>query len=179
MPAFIWLVGFVALLWAVALADALTGFDASQYGVIPRTREGLKGIALHAFVHGGFGHTLSNSGPLLVLGGITSLRGRATLFGVSAFIVLCGGALVWLFGRSASHIGASGLVFGYFGYLVARGLYERKFASLLIAFLIMMFYGVTIFFGVLPSGGFVSWEGHLFGLIAGVFAAYLASKIND
>jgi membrane associated rhomboid family serine protease len=75
-----------------------------------------------------------------------------------------------LFGRSAFHIGASGLVFGYFGFLVAVGLYERRIVSLAIASVTLFYYGGMIF-GVLPVNSFVSWEGHLFGLVAGIVAA--------
>ena len=90
--------------------------------------------------------------------------------GVSIFIILVGGLGVWAFGRSVIHIGASGLAFGYFGYLVARGWYERRLGSILIAIIVIVLYcGLIV--GVLPAPGFVSWEAHLFGLIAGVLAA--------
>ena len=77
---------------------------------------------------------------------------------------------MWLVGRPAVHIGASGLVFGYFGYLLAQGWYERSFVSIAVAVAVLLLYG-SIIFGVLPQGGFISWEGHLFGLVAGVLAA--------
>ena len=80
---------------------------------------------------------------------------------------------MWLVGRSALHVGASGLVFGYFGYLVARGVYERSIWSVVIALAVILIFGWGILFGVLPNGGLVSWEGHLCGLIAGVLVARL------
>ena len=89
---------------------------------------------------------------------------------MTLFVVLLGGAGVWLAARGGSHIGASGLVFGYFGYLVARGWYDRRIVSILIAIVVMVVYG-GLLFGVLPTGGRVSWEGHLTGLIAGVLVA--------
>ena len=85
------------------------------------------------------------------------------------------GAGVWLAGRDGVHIGASSLVFGYFGYLVARGFFERSFMSVLIAVAVAVFYGGLIF-GLLPLGGFVSWEGHLFGLIGGVILAWVSGR---
>ena len=85
-------------------------------------------------------------------------------------VIGVGGVGVWAFGRSAIHIGASGLVFGYFGYLVARGWYERKISSILVAIVVIVLYGGLIV-GVLPTPGLVSWEAHLFGLLSGVMAA--------
>ena len=132
------------------------------------------------FLHGDFSHLLSNTGPLVVLGGLISLRGHSRLFWSSVFITSVGrSALVWLVAGIVTgygiHIGASGLVFGYFGYLAARGLYERSLSSILISIAVIAVYG-TIIFGILPTNEFVSWEGHLFGLIAGVLYAGLVGK---
>ena len=89
---------------------------------------------------------------------------------VSIFVILCGGAALWLFGRVSYHVGASGLIFGYFGYLVARGWYERSTWAILAALLTLFLYGGLVW-GVLPGRAFISWEGHLFGMLAGVLAA--------
>ena len=93
---------------------------------------------------------------------------------VSVIVALVSGVGVWAVARNGIHVGASGLVFGYFGYLVARGWYQRSFSSIVVAILVVFFYGGLIF-GIVPSFGFVSWEGHLFGLLAGI----LAAKIID
>ena len=175
MHGFIWLLGFVAVLWVVAVLDTLTGIDFGRFGVVPRDSASLLGIPLHIFVHGDFLHLLSNTGPLLVLGGLVSMRGAGTLLATSVFITVFTGAGVWLAGRYGVHIGASGLVFGYFGYLVARGFFERSFMSLLIAVAVAVFYGGLIF-GLLPLDRFVSWEGHLFGLIGGIILAWIGGK---
>ena len=106
------------------------------------------------------------------------MRGSKTLIGVSLFVVVLGGLLAWFVGRPAVHIGASGLVFGYFGYLLAQGWYERSFVSIVVAVAVLLLYGGMIF-GVLPQGGFISWEGHLFGLIAGVLAARMGRDEED
>ena len=161
---------FVAAIWALAGVDFLMDNRLAEYGIVPRTVDGLWGIPLAPFLHGGFGHAFSNTVPLLMLGGLMATRGWQTLLGVTLFVVLLGGAGVWLAARGGSHIGASGLVFGYFGYLVARGWYDRRIVSILIAVVVMVVYG-GLLFGVLPTGGRVSWEGHLTGLIAGVLAA--------
>ncbi len=179
MHAFFWLLIFVASLWVAELADALTNLNLDQYGILPRDTAGLRGIPLSVFLHGDFSHLLSNTGPLVVLGGLISLRGHSRLFWSSVFITFVGGALVWLTAGIVTgygiHIGASGLVFGYFGYLTARGLYERSLSSILISIAVIAVYG-TIIFGVLPTQEGVSWEGHLFGLIAGVLYAGLVGK---
>lgn len=179
MHAFFWLLIFVASLWVVELADALTNLNLDQYGILPRNVTGLRGIPLSVFLHGDFSHLISNTGPLVVLGGLISLRGHSRLFWSSVFITLVGGACVWLVAGIVTgygiHIGASGLVFGYFGYLAARGLYERSLSSILISIAVIAVYG-TIIFGILPTNEFVSWEGHLFGLIAGVLYAGLVGK---
>ncbi len=146
------------------------GHQLNSWGTFPRTVHGLTGIPLSPFLHGSFGHVVSNSIPFLVLGGLIALRGRQVLLRVSFIVIGLGGAGVWALGRPAIHIGASGLVFGYFGYLVARGWYERKLGSILMAIAVIILYGGLIV-GVIPARSLVSWEAHLFGLIAGVLAA--------
>ncbi len=168
--AFVLLAVFVAAIWVLAGVDFLMDNRLTEYGIVPRTMDGLWGIPLAPFLHGGFGHVISNTVPLLMLGGLVAARGWQTLLGVTLFVVLLGGAGVWLVARGGAHIGASGLVFGYFGYLVARGWYDRRIVSILIAVVVIVVYGGLIF-GVLPTDGRVSWEGHLTGLIAGVLAA--------
>ena len=164
------LAAFVAAIWVLAAVNVVAGDRLDDYGIVPRTADGLWGIALAPFLHAGFGHALSNTVPLLMLGGLVAARGWRVLLGVTLFVVLLGGAGVWLVARGGSHVGASGLVFGYFGYLVARGWYDRRVVSILIAVAVMVVYG-GLLFGVLPTGGRVSWEGHLTGLLAGVLAA--------
>ena len=164
------IVGFAAVIWLVELVNSQMDHQLNGFGVIPRTVYGLIGIPLAPLLHGGFNHIISNTIIFLGLSSLVALRGRRTLLVVSVFIILVGGLGVWIFGRSAIHIGASGLVFGYFGYLVSRGWYERKIGSILIAIAVIIFYGGLIV-GVLPTPGFVSWEAHLFGLIAGILAA--------
>ncbi len=167
------LLTFLVAIWVVEVVNAFLGHRLNAYGVLPRTVEGLRGIPLSPFLHGGFGHLAANTLPLLVLGGLVAVRRRGNFLGVMVFIIFVGGAGLWLVGRSALHVGASGLVFGYFGYLVARGWYERSVLSILVALAVILVFGGGIFLGSLPTAGFVSWEGHLCGLAAGGLAAKL------
>ncbi len=186
---------FVGAIWIVHIVNGLLfDGDLNKYGLAPMALPyrwlsefelswayfaiSLRGILLSPLLHGSFSHLLSNTLPLLILGGFVALRGARTIVGVSLFVVVLGGLLVWLVGRPAIHIGASGLVFGYFGYLLAQGWYERSFVSLLVAVVVVILYGGMIL-GALPQGGFISWEGHLFGLIAGVLAARLGRDEDE
>ncbi len=157
-------------MWGVALVNILAGQRLLTFGIVPRTPEGLIGIPLSPFLHDGLAHLLANTVPLAVLGGLVVVRGRRSLMAVTAFIVLVGGAGVWLFARPSVHIGASGLVFGYFSYLIAGGWYNRSPLSIVLAVLVIFFYGGLIW-GILPATPRVSWEGHLFGLVAGILLA--------
>lgn len=167
-----WILGLVAFVWAVEVVNWTLDHQLSRFGILPRRVDGLAGIPLSPLLHGSIRHASVNTVPLLVLGGLVSLYGVGVFFRSSLVIVLLGGAAIWLFGRSSVHVGASGLIFGYFGFLVARGWYDRKLGSILVAVLTVFLYG-GIVWGVLPSAGQVSWEAHLFGLLAGVVAARL------
>lgn len=116
-----------------------------------------------------------NTGPLIVLGGLVSMNGRSPFSRASIFIVLLSGVGIWLVGRPAYHVGASALVFGYFGYLLAKGVFDRRIRSFLIALLVIAAYG-GLFWGMLPSVPYVSWEGHACGFVAGVMAAWLERR---
>ena len=164
------LLAIVAAMWVVELANTFMDHRLDEYGILPRTTDGLIGIPLAPFLHGGIGHVFSNTIPLLALGSLTIVLTKRDFVVTTLFIVLVGGAGVWLIGRSDYHVGASGLVFGYFGFLVARGWFDRRFFTILMAVAVLVLYG-SLLFGVLPTQGFVSWEGHLCGLLAGALAA--------
>lgn len=166
----------IALMWVVGMVNALLDYRLSEYGVIPRTAEGLIGIPLMPFLHGSFDHLVVNTLPAVVLGGFVAIQGSRKFLTATVFITLVGGGALWVVGRTAVHVGASGLIFGYFGYLIARAWYTRSLASVLIAVVVAVVYG-GILLGVLPffQEG-VSWEGHLTGLIAGGIAARLMWK---
>jgi membrane associated rhomboid family serine protease len=123
-------------------------------------------------LHESFGHLMANTPPLLVMGGLLMATTTRALLPVNALVISLGGGLVWVFGSCAIHIGASGLVFGWFGFLVVRGLVDRSLITLGAALVVGVLYG-SILWGVLPGQPGVSWEAHLFGAIAGATAAFL------
>lgn len=164
--------GLVLLMVVLEAINALLDHRLNTWGINPVSIHPFPAVLVAPFLHASFSHVLVNAGPLLVLGWLVLLRGFGKFLAVSLFIILMGGTGVWLFGREAFHIGSSGLVFGYFGFLVALGLFERQKQSLFISFLVFVLYG-GIFIGVLPTEARVSWETHLFGLIAGVIAAWV------
>ncbi|MGW0366361.1 rhomboid family intramembrane serine protease [Streptomyces sp. NPDC002990] len=171
------MVGWVTLLWLVELVDLATGHALDGYGIVPRETEGLTGIPLAPFLHFGFDHVASNTVPLLVLGFVAALSGIRRFLAVCAAVVVVDGLGVWLVSPSHSvTAGASGLIFGLFGYLLVRGFVERRPLGVAVGMLIAAFWGTTFLAGVMPTDSTVSWQGHLFGLIAGVGTALLLRR---
>ncbi len=167
----------LALVWLVEAVNLLFGHGFASWGILPRSLTGLVGIPLAPFIHGSLWHALSNTVPLLVLGGLTLTIGERRFWLTTLAIIVLSGLLVWLFARGAYHVGASGLVFGYFGVLVSRALIERKIISIAIACLVVALYG-GLLWGVLPSRSYISFEAHLFGLIAGVATVWLGHRFD-
>ncbi len=179
-----WLLALIVIIWIIEIINIFLQHQLNHYGIVPRTIPGLRGILFSPFLHGGMGHVISNTLPLLILGGLVALRGQTNFIGVTGFIIFAGGLGLWAIGRpwpwddaqSLVHVGASGLVFGYFGYLVARGWYERSLLSILVAAVVIFMFGSGMLFGLLPTTTYVSWEGHLSGLLAGALIARLTRK---
>ena len=172
---FIPLIVFVVAIWVVEAVNFILGHGLTAWGILPRQVSGLIGIPLAPFLHGGLWHAASNTLPLLILGSLMLIGGRARFWAMTTGIVLLGGFLVWLFARNALHVGASGLVFGYFGALLARAYIERSLLAIAIAGATMILFGGMLW-GVLPLRSYISFEGHLFGLVAGVAMAWLSHR---
>jgi len=149
----------------------------SQYGVTPRHVASLPGIIWAPFLHASFRHLAANTLPLLVLGGIICGRSKIEFAMVTVGGVILGGGLTWLFARNATHIGASGLIFCFFGYLASLAYFKRTFGALCLSVVCLFGYG-GVLQGLLPTSAAISWEGHIAGLLAGIVLAWLASKVK-
>ena len=169
--------GFVLLIWFLEIIDWLIlkgSLDA--LGVQPRTLVGLRGILFMPFLHGSFSHVLANTIPFLILGWLVMLGGISQFFTVAAVTIAVSGLGVWLFGSSNSvHIGASGVIFGFFGFILTKAYFERSLTSIVLAIFVFALYG-GLLLGAFPQRGGISWQGHLFGFIGGAAAAYLLTK---
>lgn len=169
------MLGWVALLWLIEAVDHATGNALDAYGITAREADGLTGIPLAPFLHFGFDHLASNTVPLLVLGFVTALSGIGRFLAVAAAITVADGFAVWLISPSQSiTAGASGLIFGLFGYLLVRGFVERSPLGVAVAVVIAAVWGTTFLAGALPTDSMVSWQAHLFGLLAGAAVAVLS-----
>jgi len=175
---FLILVGSLSVFWVVEIIDVVLPFwGLDQYGIRPRTERGLWGILASPFLHGGFDHLIGNSVPFLILGWLTMFRERWHFALVTVMAMLLGGLGVWTFGATGSvHIGASGVIFGYLGFLLLSGFFERRFGAILVSLGVGVAYGGLVW-GVSPSRPGISWEGHLFGFLAGILAAYVAARL--
>lgn len=162
----------ILLLWLIEAVDQL--FWQGQldfFGVEPRTLTGLRNIIFAPFLHKGFSHLLANTLPFLVLGWFVMLSGIREFVAVSLIAMLVSGGGVWVLGMPRTvHVGISGVIFGYLGFLLLRGYLERSTTAILLALLAGLLYGSMIW-GILPLQPNVSWLGHLFGLIGGGLAA--------
>ena len=166
-------------MWALEIADVFVlGGALDAFGIRPRDREGLPGILFAPFLHGGFGHLMANTVPYLIFGWLILLHGFRDFFTVLLLSIVVAGLGTWLIGAENSvHIGASGEVFAFFGFLLLRGWFHRSFGSILLSVAIFLAYG-GLLFGVLPNQPHISWEGHLFGFLAGGAAAWALAKVD-
>ncbi|KIF79113.1 peptidase S54 [Streptomyces sp. 150FB] len=167
---------WVALLWVLEVVDSATGGSLDTYGLSPRNFGELRDVIPMAFLHHGFAHLISNTVPLLVLGFIAALSGLRRFAAVVVTIMIIGGLGVWLTAPDHSNtVGASGVIFGLLGYLLVRGFVNRSGLDIVVGLVVLAVYG-SVLWGVLPGDPSISWQGHLFGLIGGVAAAFLFRK---
>ena len=168
---------FVALLFLIEILERVFRIPLDTFGIVPREIMGLKGIVFSPLLHGGFGHLMANATSLLILMTLLFSNPRYYPGNTMIFIWVVSGIGVWLFGRKSYHIGASSIIYGMVTYLVAAGIWMRSWVSFLISLVILFTYS-GLFWGVLPRNDHVSWEGHLCGAIAGVWAAAIWHKNN-
>ncbi|GAA2397823.1 rhomboid family intramembrane serine protease [Actinomadura vinacea] len=161
-------------MWVLEIADYVMNGALNDYGIRPHDVGDLPDIFTAPFMHGDFGHLIGNTLPFVILGFLAAARGVLKFLAASLIIIVVGGLGVW-FLSSANTLGSSILIFGFFGYLLGRGLFERRVIDLAIAVGVVLLYG-TMIFGVLPSDPSISWQGHLFGMLGGVLSSWLLRR---
>jgi membrane associated rhomboid family serine protease len=167
--------GVGAAMIGIHIVNLFTGGYLNSFGIEPREIGSAYTIATAPWLHADFGHLGSNLAAFVVLGSLVLLQGLRYFVKASALIIVLGGVLVWLLGRPGDHIGASGWIFGLWSLVIALAWFDRSPRNIAIALAVVFFYGGMIF-GVLPTQGYISFESHLFGAIAGIFAAFTLSK---
>jgi membrane associated rhomboid family serine protease len=188
----VWMVGgvtilsFVALLYVIELWDSLTGHRLDENGIRPMETDGLMGIIFAPLLHADWAHLMANTVPALVLGFLMTLAGLSRFIFATAIVWIVGGFGTWLIGNvgahcpyvgvscDPTHIGASGLIFGWLAFLIVFGFFTRRAWEIVVGLIVLFVYG-GILLGVLPGTPGVSWQGHLCGAVAGILAAYLLS----
>lgn len=167
----------IGILWAIQIINLLTKYNLNNLGIRTRSISGLSGILFSPFLHGGFNHLFFNTIPLFVLSALVLLDGYVVFYYVSCTIIILSGLLIWLFGQRGIHVGASGLIMGYFGYLLAKAYFHITGTTIILAGICLYYFGglvLSLFPGAKKN---VSWEGHIFGLLAGIFVAYYLPHI--
>ncbi|HXA48519.1 MAG TPA: rhomboid family intramembrane serine protease [Burkholderiaceae bacterium] len=173
------LIFFLGIMWGAECLNFLVDGRLDQYGIVPRSTIGLRGILFAPFLHVSFAHLITNSLPFFILGGFVMLRRTGDFLWVTAIVMLVGGLGTWLIAPADTvHVGASGVIFGYLGFLMARGYFERSLVSMVVSIAIGVTYG-SLIWGVLPGQTGISWQGHFFGLLGGIMAARLLVPRNN
>lgn len=171
----VWTVGII---WAVFLLNQIIPYEFNNLGIMPRKINGLIGVAVSPFLHGGLGHIISNSIPLFILTFALVALYNKIWVQVTVMSIIIGGLAVWLLappysGNNEVHVGASGVIFSYIAFLIFSGVFRRTIKTILVGLVILFLYGGSLIWGVLPTQPGVSWEAHLFGAIAGVLLAWI------
>jgi membrane associated rhomboid family serine protease len=164
-----------AFMIGVHIINVMLSYQLNRFGVFPRHLDSIWTILTAPFLHGSLAHLLNNLLGLCIFSALILVHSVRRYLLSSVFIIVSSGLLVWLFGRSATHIGASGWVFGLWSLCIATAWFERRVINIVIAVFVIIFYGGLIY-GVLPVDARVSFEYHLFGALMGFYCAYLNTK---
>lgn len=162
----------LAILWAIQLVNALLSYRLNRLGLYPRHIQGIPGILLSPLLHGSFTHLFFNSIPFFVLFDFILMDGQPFAIHLTFFIVVINGILLWLFGRPGCHVGASGLIMGYLAYLLVSAYHSPSIKSVLLGLICLYYFG-SLLLSVFPKEERVSWEGHFFGVIAGLSVIFM------
>ncbi len=166
----------LAAMWVLEVVDVALDHRLDQYGIEPRDPDGLVGVVAAPFLHADFGHLIANTIPFVALGIIIGLQGVARVLAVTGIVLVVSGLGTWLVAPDNSiHIGASGIVFGYATYLLARGIFNRDVIEIAIGLGVAAIWGTALLGGLIPQDG-ISWQGHFFGAVGGVLAARVLAR---
>lgn len=172
------ILAFTVAMYLVEAVDGFLHHSLDADGIVPRSLSGLDGIVWAPMLHGGWGHLFANTLPVLIFGFLVMAGGLTRWIAVTALIWVVSGVGVWLTGATGtSTIGASGLAFGWLAFLLVRGLFNRSLGQIVIAALLLLCWGGTLW-GILPGNPGISWQAHLFGAIGGILAAWLAARAD-
>ncbi len=166
----------LAILWGIQIINAVSGYKLNHLGIYPRQVKGSLGIIFSPWLHGSYSHLFLNSIPLFILANFVLINGWGIFISVTLTIMLVCGLLTWLFARKAYHIGASGIIMGYWSYLLVNAYYQHSMLAIILA-LVCLYYFSSMLLNIFPNKPTSSWESHLFGLISGVAAAYAAPNV--
>ncbi|TAF32306.1 MAG: rhomboid family intramembrane serine protease [Cytophagales bacterium] len=167
-----WPFFFVVLIWMIEITNAVFRLNLEKFGVLPRDIEGAVGILASPLLHADWSHLISNTVPFFILTSAVAMFYPNIKWRVWLFVYILSGVMVWLMARPYYHVGASGLIYGFAAFLFGSGLFRKDFRAVAIAATVAILYGGMVV-GVFPTQPTMSWEGHLFGGISGLLAAYL------
>lgn len=162
----------IGILWLIHIINCMMKYRLNALGIRTRSLSGLPGIMFAPLLHGDFNHLFFNTIPLFVLSDLILPEGKVIFYYVSGILVILSGLLIWLFGRRGVHIGTSSLIMGYFGYLLAKAYFHITATTIVLAGFCLYYFG-GLFLSLFPGAKKnVSWEGHVFGFISGIFVSY-------
>ena len=161
----------LSVLWGIQIINSLMKYRLNILGLHPRKIRGIPGIIFSPFLHGSFTHIFFNSIPFFVLLDFMLINGTRITISTTVFIILISGCALWLFGRKGNHVGASGLIMGYLAYLLVEAYEHPSIKSTMIGIVCIYYFG-SLLLSIFPKEERTSWEGHLFGFIAGLLAVF-------
>ena len=169
------IIKIIAGIWVFNFINWFTGSTLNALGTIPRSKKGILGIISSWILHANFNHLFFNSIPLFILSLLIISYSKQMFFNVSIMIIILDGIAVWLFARKGNHMGASGLVAGYFGFMLIFAYKTASIVSIILAIVILYYFG-GIILSLFPSDAKTSWEAHLFGFLAGIASFFIMNS---